>query len=300
MKFPIPLLPGDTVAMITPAGKIERQIAEHGAELLRNQGFRVKIGSHAFDQDGIFGGSDLSRSSDMQLALDDHSIKAIFFTRGGYGSIRTHTYLNWSSFFKKPKWLVGFSDITVFHAYLTNHQIASVHGVMSAWFEQEGQLTGSFLKMMDVLRGKKPDYHVMPHQLNRNGNATGILTGGNLSIIQSLRGTNLDLLPRGKILFIEDIDEHHYHIDRMIQNLKSGGILERLSGLIVGYFTNITDGEIPFGKTSYEIIKEAVDSYGYPVIFGLEAGHELPNYPLILGSKISMSVSDDQASFQNI
>jgi muramoyltetrapeptide carboxypeptidase len=300
MKFPSPLLPGDKVAMITPAGKIDRSIVDHGAELLRNQGFRVEVGSHAFDQDGIFGGSDLARSSDMQRALDDHSIKAIFFTRGGYGSIRTHPHLNWSSFFKKPKWLVGFSDITVFHAYLTNHQIASVHGVMSAWFEQEGQLTGSFLKMMEILRGKKPDYDITPHLLNRNGNATGILTGGNLSIIQSLRGTPLDLSPRGKILFIEDIDEHHYHLDRMIQNLKTGRILEKLSGLIVGYFTNISDGETPFGKTSYEIIQEAVDSYGYPVIFGLQAGHELPNYPLILGSKISMNVSNDHVLIQHL
>jgi len=300
MKFPQKLNPGDKVAIISPASKIEREIAERGAELLRQQGFKVEIGLNAFVQEGMFAGSDFLRAADMQKALDDKSVKAIFFARGGYGSLRTHLLLNWSSFFKKPKWLIGFSDITVFHAYLSRHNIASVHGVMTAWFEQDEVLTESFLQLMAVLKGEIPDYILKPHELNRNGVASGILTGGNLSIIQSLRGTQLDISPKGKILFIEDIDEHHYHLDRMIMNLKAGGVLEQISGLVAGYFTGIKDGETPFGKTAYQIINDAVAEYGYPVVFGFQAGHELPNYPLIMGSRISMDVSDDQVIIKTL
>lgn len=300
MKFPPWLKPGDKVSIISPAGKIDRQIAERGAEILRQQGFRVEIGRHTFEKEGIFAGNDFDRAADMQEVLNDKSVRAIFFSRGGYGSIRTHLLLNWSSFFKNPKWLIGFSDITVFHAYLSRHDIASVHGVMTAWFEKEEVLTESFLQLIEMLKGKKPEYSVIPHPLNKNGVATGILTGGNLSIIQSLRGTSLDISPKGKILFLEDIDEHHYHLDRMIQNLKAGHVLEQLSGLVVGYFTGIKDGETPFGKTVCEIINDAVAPNRYPVIFGFQAGHELPNYPLILGSRISMTVSNDQAIIKTL
>jgi len=296
MKFPQYLKPGDKVSIISPAGIIDPQIVQRGAELLRQQGFRVEIGHHAFDSAGIFAGSDSDRATDLQKALDDKSVKAIFFSRGGYGSMRTHHQINWSSFFKRPKWLVGFSDITVFHAYLSRHNIASMHGVMTAWFEKNGELTDSFLQMMDLLKGKAAAYKLDPNSLNRLGNATGILTGGNLSIIQSLRGTPLDILPKGKILFIEDIGEYHYHIDRMMQNLKAGRILEQLSGLIVGYFTDMKDGDTPFGKTAYEVIKEAVAPYKYPVVFGFPSGHELPNYPLLMGSKISLNVFEDQVT----
>jgi muramoyltetrapeptide carboxypeptidase len=300
MKYPPYLQPGDKVSIVSPAGKIEREIVERGADLLRQKGFRVVIGEHTFDQEGVFAGTDQARAADLQKALDDKSVKAIFFSRGGYGSIRTHLYLNWSSFFKKPKWLIGFSDITVFHAFLTNHNIVSVHGVMTAWFEKEGDLTGSFSQLIDLLKGKVPDYSVAPHQLNRTGMATGILTGGNLSIIQSLRGTSLDISPKGKILFIEDIDEHHYHLDRMMLNLKAGRVLERISGLIVGYFTGTKDGETPFGKTAYEIVKEAVESYGYPVVFGFPSGHEQPNDPLIMGSRIALEVTRDEVMIKKL
>jgi len=300
MKFPPKLSPGDKVSIISPASKIDRQIAERAAELLRQQGFRVEIGMHAFDKDGIFAGPDSERAADMQKALNDKSIKAIFFTRGGYGSIRTHQLINWSSYFKKPKWLIGFSDITVFHAYLSCHNIASVHGVMSAWFEQDEMLTDSFLRTINLLKGDKPDYFIQPHELNRNGLASGILTGGNLSIIQSLRGTALDISPKGKILFVEDIDEYHYHLDRMMQNLKVGGVLGQLSGLVAGYFTGMKDGETPFGKTAFQIIKDAVAEYRYPVAFGMQAGHELPNYPLLLGSKISLEVSEDKVIIKTL
>jgi muramoyltetrapeptide carboxypeptidase len=300
MKFPPYLKAGDKVSIISPAGKIERQVAERGAEILKQLGFKVEIGRHTFDTDGVFAGNDLARAADMQKMINDKSIKAIFFSRGGYGSLRTHLLLNWSSFFKKPKWLIGFSDITVFHAFLTSHKIASVHSVMNAWFEKDGILTDSFLRTIELLKGEKPEYNVSPHELNRIGSASGLLTGGNLSIIQSLRGTPLDISLKGKILFIEDIDEYHYHIDRMMLNLKAGGVLEQLSGLIVGYFTGSKDGETPFGKTAYEIIREAVEPYRYPVIFGFQSGHELPNYPLMMGSRVLLDVSENRVIMKTL
>ena len=300
MKCPKYLMPGDKVSIVSPAGKIDSQIVEHGAKILINQGYKVEIGQHAFDTEHMFAGTDENRAYDLQKALNDKSVRAVFFSRGGYGSIRTITHINWSSFFKNPKWLIGFSDITVFHAYLTNHHIPSVHGVMTAWFEKDGVLTESFLKLMAVLKGEKLIYDVQPHPLNRFGDASGLLTGGNLSLIQSMRGTSLDISPKGKILFIEDIDEHHYNIDRMMQNLKAGKILEQLSGLIAGHYTNLKDGEPPFGKSVYEIISEAVAPYRYPVIFGFCAGHELRNQPLVMGSRISLHVTGNQVEIKQL
>ena len=291
MKFPPNLTPGDKVALVSPAGKVQRRVVERGAELLRRQGFEVVIGRHAFGEEGVFSGPDAARTADMQEALDDRSVKAIFFARGGYGCLRTHLRLDWSSFLKRPKWLVGFSDVTVFHAFLSRRNIASVHGVMTSMFEKDHALTDGFLKMMDLLGGKMPKHEVAPHELNVTGRASGILTGGNLSILQSLRGTPLDIRPKGKILFIEDIGEYRYHLDRMMQNLKAGGVLEQLSGLVVGHFSGMKDGGAPFSLGTYEIIREAVAPYGYPVVFGFPAGHELPNDPLLMGGRITLEVS---------
>ena len=300
MKIPPPLKKGDKVCIISPAGKVNRQKIERGAQILREHGFVVEIGNHVYDTDGIFAGNDEARASDMQKAIENKDIKAIFFARGGYGSLRIHRRLNWSAFFKKPKWLIGFSDITVFHSYISNHNIASLHGVMPAFFEEEGVISESLLKALEVLSNPVLDYSLESHPLNRFGEAQGVLTGGNLSILQSLRGTPLDICPKGKILFIEDISEYHYHIDRMMINLKSGRVLEKISGLIVGHFTDIKDGETPYGKNAYEIIREAVDEYRYPLIFNFPAGHQLPNWPLLMGSRIGLKVSGKEVNIKSI
>lgn len=291
MTFPPYLSPGDRVAIVSPAGKVDSQVVERGAELLRQHGFEVVIGCHACGEDGVFSANDSERAADLQEALDDEFIKAIFFSRGGYGCLRTHMRLDWSSFFRKPKWLIGFSDITVFHAHLARNHVASVHGVMPSTYERDQALTESFRKTIDMLLGGTPGYEVTPHPLNRLGTSRGILTGGNLTILQSLRGTPLDLFPEGRILFIEDIHEYHYHLDRMMQNLKAGGVLGRISGLLVGHFTKMRDGQIPFGKNACEIIREAVEPWEYPVAFGFPAGHELPNDPMLMGGGIALNVS---------
>ncbi len=299
MKFPPYLAVGDKVSIISPAGSIAREVIERGAEILGQQGFRVKIGKHAFDENGVFAGTDADRAADMQKALDDKSIKAVFFSRGGYGCLRTHFQLDWSKFHQNPKWLVGFSDNTVFHSYLSRKKTASIHGVMASTFEQDGVPTDSFVKLVDLLSGNRLDHVVPPHELNRVGKTAGILSGGNLSILQSLRGTSLDLKPKGKILFIEDIHELNYRIDRMMQNLKAGGVLEEISGLIVGYFTTMNDGAAAYGKTVLEIIREVVEPYDYPVVFGFPAGHELPNQPLLMGGKVSLEVSGNGVLIRN-
>ena len=170
---------------------------------------------------------------------------------------------------------------------------------MASSYEKDGELTDSFLKLVDLLSGKKVDLVVPSHELNRMGEATGVLSGGNLSILQSLRGTPLDLKPKGKILFIEDIHELNYRIDRMMQNLKAGGVLEEIAGLVVGYFTGMNDGAAPYGKTVLEIIREAVNPYDYPVVFGFPAGHELPNHPLLLGGNVTLEVSSNGALIRN-
>lgn len=300
MKIPAPLKRGDRVILIAPAGKIKREIVERGADLLCQYGFKIETGSHTFDEEGIFAGKDPDRIADMQQAIQDKNIKAIFFARGGYGSLRVQQQLNWSAFFKKPKWLIGFSDITVFHSYLSNHGIASIHGVMPAFFEKNGEINDSFLKLMELLNNPVMDYSIDNHPVNRKGVTEGVLFGGNLSILYSLRGTPLDIDPKGKILFIEDLSEYYYHLDRMMMNLKAGGILKKISGLIVGQFTEMKNGETPYGKNAFEIISEAVKEYHYPVIFDFPAGHQLPNWPLILGSRISMEVSDAKSVIRTV
>jgi len=293
MNLPPFLHKGDKIAMVSVAGIVNREQVEKAKFLFEQEGFLVEVAIHAFDTHHIFAGMDADRAGDMQMALDDPEIKAIFFTRGGYGSLRTFMLLDWSRFFLCPKWLIGFSDITVFHAYLSTQRIASVHGVMSSFFFEDGERTESFDKLLDLLKGSPLNYRIQPNPLNLPGKCSGELVGGNLSLLISLRGTSLDQSLNGKVLFIEDIDEFDYHIDRMMMNLRFSGALSGLGGLIAGYFTNTKAGGKPFGLDAYGIIREAVSGYGYPVAFGFPAGHEMPNYPLVMGSEISLEVNSD-------
>ena len=295
MIYPPYLKAGDKIAIVSPAGKVNPEIVKQGANRLRDEGFEVEIGEHTFAQAGIYAGTDAERAGDMQRALDDESVKAIIFARGGYGSLRTHQLLNWNRFLQYPKWIVGFSDITVFHAFLYQQGIASVHGVMPAFFDQKGVPSESFRLTIDFLKGKVPWFKEANHSLNRTGEVTGDLIGGNLSIVYSLRGTSLDLSPEGNILFIEDLSEYQYHLDRMMMNLKVSGILGKLGGLIVGHFSDMKDGDTPYGKDALEIIREAVDDYDYPVMFGFPAGHLMPNYPLIMGAKAKLIVDENES-----
>ncbi len=287
------LKPGDKIILVSVAGKVRREPVEKAVQLLEDEGYRVQITPNAFGRFHMFSGTDVERASDMQLALDDPEAKAILFARGGYGSLRTLMQLDWSGFNKHPKWLIGFSDITVFHSFLTNHQVCSIHGVMPAFFFDKGVRTDSSDRLLQLLRGESSTYRIPGSGLNRTGIGKGTLIGGNLSLLISLRGTELDHIYNGKILFIEDISEFDYHIDRMMMNLKFSGALSGIAGLIVGYFTDTKTSRTPFGKSVNEIIYEAVSEYGYPVAFGFPAGHELPNYPLVMGNEIAMEVREE-------
>ncbi|MCX6219819.1 MAG: LD-carboxypeptidase [Bacteroidia bacterium] len=297
MIHPPFLKSGDKIALVSVAGKVGREPVEQAVSLLREENFVVEITPHTFGQLNMFSGTDEERASDMQNALDDPEVKAILFARGGYGSLRTLMLLDWSGFFRHPKWLIGFSDITVFHSFLTCQEVASIHGVMPAFFFERGVRTDSLEKLLNLLRGKPLSYRIPGDRLNRKGITKGILIGGNLSLLISLRGTELDLSYDGKILFIEDIAEYDYHIDRMMMNLKFGGGLSQLAGLIVGYFTDTKTNNTPFGMSAYEIIQDAVSEYGFPVAYGFPAGHELPNFPLVMGSEISLEVTEESVLF---
>jgi muramoyltetrapeptide carboxypeptidase len=279
--------------MVSVAGKVNREIVEAAQKLLEAENFVVEIGPHSVGSYHMFSGTDSDRAADIQMALDDPEVKAIIFNRGGYGSLRTLALLDWSGFFRHPKWLVGFSDITVFHSFLSKQDVVSIHGVMPSFFFENGQRTESLEMLLELLRGHSLSYSLPSNSLNRIGKSSGKLIGGNLSILLSLRGTVLDQEAKGGVLFIEDIDEYDYHIDRMMMNLKFGGVLSQISGLIVGYFTDTKSSNTPFGANALEIIKDAVSGYGYPVVFGFPAGHELPNYPLLMGCEVVMEVKED-------
>ncbi len=290
MQIPPFLKSGDRIRVVSPAGKVLAEKVMSGIELLREHGFEVLVGEHFFTENFQYAGTDQQRAADLQLALDDPKTKAILCARGGYGSIRILEYLNFSEIKNNPKWLIGFSDITVLHSVFNKIGIASIHGPMPGFFVQEGQSSGSFLKLLDTVTGKPLLYNFVAHPQNRNGQAVAQLVGGNLSLLYSLNGTPYDLEPNDKILFIEDISEYLYHIDRMMMNLRLSGKLEKLAGLVVGRFTEIKDSENPFGKSVPEIIMDAVKDYDFPVCFDFPAGHVSGNMPLVLGANYLLSV----------
>jgi muramoyltetrapeptide carboxypeptidase len=292
MQLPPFLQIGSVVRLVSPAGVIDSELVEGAATCLKNWGMSVQVGKNALLRNGRFAGNSQQRLSDLQEALDDTECKAIFCTRGGYGTIQIIEKLNWDSFIKHPKWLIGYSDITMLHTFLQNKGIASIHGGMakalavSLFSEQEHV---NVLK--SILFGSFPTYSCEPSLLNRRGNAVGPLAGGNLSILYSLRGTPYDHIPEKSILFIEDIGEQPYVVDRMMRNLKLGGILSHISGLIVGNFSNYEEDPL-FGKTVSEIVADAVSEYSYPVCFGFPVGHDGRNLPLIGGAEVELDVQN--------
>jgi muramoyltetrapeptide carboxypeptidase len=292
MIFPENLQKGDRIRIVAPAGKVQKDKIMPGIELLQDAGFDVIIGKHVFGRDFQYSGSDQQRAADLQEAINDPKTKAIICARGGYGTVRIIEKLDFSSFLKYPKWLVGFSDITVLHSVFNKLGIASIHGAMPAFFQEKGKPIRSFLSLMEVLSTGKSQIDLAAHPQNRIGNCSGELVGGNLSLIYSLQGTPWQLKTAGKILLLEDLSEYFYHLDRMMQNLRLAGQLKDLAGLVVGGFTEMKDNESPFGKTAYEIIQEAVAEYSFPVVFDFPSGHIPKNLPLMLGANYHLEVGD--------
>lgn len=299
MKTPPFLHPGSRVRIVSPAGRIDEQTIFPALSWLKKKGYEVIVGQHACGQNFQFSGTDAERLSDLQEALDDRKAQAIICTRGGYGLIRIIDKPDFSQFRKHPKWLVGYSDITVLHNRLHIMGFKSIHGVMCRHFlDENGLPANNLLDLERVLSGEKVQYEFSGNPLNRRGKTNGILTGGNLSLIYSLKGTPYDPVTAGKILFIEDTGEYLYHIDRMMVSLRLAGKLNNLAGLIVGQFTDCKDNKEPFGKTAEEIIFDAVKDYDFPVCFGFPAGHDQPNLPLVLGARWKLTVTDNKCSLK--
>jgi len=293
MIRPPDLKPGDKVGILAPARKVSREEMKPAIDIINNWGYEVVEGKHLYDELHQFSGSDLSRASDFQAMLDDDAIRAIFCARGGYGSVRIIDSIDFSKFIRHPKWIAGFSDVTVFHSHIhSNYNIQTLHAAMPINFPADGKPNSSLLSMKDILEGASPEYRFTAHPFNRNGSASGQLIGGNLSILYSLSGTASDIDTRGKILFIEDLDEYLYHIDRMMMNMKRSGKLEGLAGLVVGGMNEMNDNKVPYGQTAYEIIRDAVSVYNFPVIFDFKSGHISENLGLIIGGHVHLQAGE--------
>ncbi len=288
------LQPGDTIGIVAPARFVTREEIQPAIHLLTTSGFIVKTAPRLFSKHYQFGGTDSERAQDLMEMIEDPSVKAILCARGGYGTVRLLDLLNLRKLQQNPKWIVGYSDITSLHCYINGwYGIESLHATMPINFPTDIRGNESTNMLLNALMGQPLEYKLPHHPLNQYGIATGVLIGGNLSILSSISGTSSDISNMGRILFIEDVDEYLYHIDRMMMQLKRSGKLKALSGLIVGHFTDMKDNSIPFGSDAYEIIHSAVKDYRIPVCFGFPAGHAEPNLPLIMGRTINLKVTDE-------
>ena len=302
-KIPPYLLKNDMIGITCPAGFITLEEIQPAINKIQEWGFKVKVGSTIGKRLFTFGGTDEERLADMQQMLDDTSVKAIMCARGGYGAIRIIDKLNFKRFVSNPKWLIGFSDITVMHSHISkNYNIGGIHSKMCNSFPADWNLAeqvqrDSIESIRKCLAGEKMKYTVLPNANNKPGSCSGRLTGGNLKIIESLAGSNSSIQTKNKILFLEDTGEYLYSIDRMFWNLKRSGKLGELNGLVVGGFKIKKDDEREaFGKSLEDIILEKVQEYHYPVCFDFPVGHQKNNMALKCGVLHSLAVSDEIVS----
>ncbi len=286
---------GDLVGITAPARWVDPSDIGDFMALLKSSGYLAETGS-IHTRHHQFAGDDDARLEDLQAMMDHPGIRAIFCARGGYGSIRLLEQIDLSAFSRNPKWLVGFSDITALHAMLYKRLLCeSLHACMPFTVKDVANGTNpGITSMLNALQGKFQEYKVEAHELNRTGQAEGVFLGGNLSVLYSLTGTPFQPDTDNAILFLEDVDEYLYHIDRMMQNLKLSGMLSGLRGLVIGGMVDMQDNHTPFGMDAYNIIHDAVREYSYPLLFGFPAGHQDPNLALVLGRHYMLSVYDSQ------
>lgn len=290
IKVPPYLKPGDTIGITCPSGFILANEIAPAVEQISSWGFQVLQGSTVGKRDFTFGGTDEERRADFQAMIDNPNVKGILCARGGYGVTRIIDQIDFSSFKKHPKWVIGFSDITVFHSHLHARGIATLHSKMcnsfpDDWSKAEPVQVETILSIRDALQGKRMEYHIPADLKNRNGSGEGQLVGGNLKMLETLAGTASDISTDNKILFVEDVGEALYNIDRMFCNLLRTGKLNKLAGLLIGGFTSIkpeTTGD-EFGRTVYDIVMEKVGAFPYPVCFGFPVGHQRNNMALKCG-----------------
>ncbi len=294
------LQPGDTIGIVCPSGAMPvEKVSECVRVLNEKWGFRTKVGKTVGSQFHYFSGTDEERLQDFQLMLDDDEVKAILCGRGGYGMSRIIDRIDFRKFKKQPKWIIGYSDITVLHSHLySNYYISSLHSPMAGAFNDDGFKNDFVLSLKNALTGKKTKYQCAVHEFNKRGEAIGELVGGNLAILAHLVGTESDIKTRGRILFMEDVGEYLYNIDRMMHQLMRSGKLSKLAGLIVGGFTEIKDTERPFGQTAYEIIRDMVSEFDYPVCFGFPVSHSTENYALKVGVGHKLKITKSKVTLE--
>lgn len=283
---------GDTVGILATARKIDLATLEPGIKLLESWGLKVVIGKTIGKEQNQLAGADWQRATDFQEMLDNPGIKAIWAAKGGYGTVRIVDRIDFTNFKKKPKWVVGFSDVTVLHSHINNMDIGTLHAIMAISAKTATpEAIESFRK---ALFGEKLEYHIPAHPFNKNGKAQGELVGGNLSVLYSIQGSKSAVDMKGKILFLEDLDEYLYHIDRMMMNLKRNGSLDGVKGIIIGGMTSMNDNDIPWGKDALEIIQDIVKDLKIPVAYNFPAGHIKDNRALILGKNVTFEVNDKE------
>jgi len=295
MIIPNKLNKGDKIAFIATARHISKNELETAIKIIDNWGLKIKFGSNLFNVENQFAGDDFQRASDLQEALDDKSIKAIFCVRGGYGTARIIDKINFSMFLENPKWVVGYSDITVLHNHINNLGVASIHASMPINFQENsekslGSLYNSLFNISNIIS-------FQPTNLNKTGSIKGEIVGGNLSVIYSLLGSDSDIQTNDKILFIEDLDEYLYHIDRMVTNLKRNHKFACIKGLIVGGMTKMHDNQIPFGMDANQIIHEKTKDYNFPICFNFPSGHLKDNRSIIFGKETQLIISTKSVEF---
>lgn len=294
MKQPSFLKSGDTILIIGTARARDMDQIEPAIGILKSWGLKVELGKYIYARDNQFAGTDEQRTHDLQWAIDHKTAKAVLIAGGGYGTLRIIDHVKFTALNKFPKWFIGYSDTTIIQARLQKLKYPSIHGPMAFKFPVNEEATNSIKKL---LFKEKFDYKIPVNPLNRLGKTQAEVVGGNLSLIYALSGSKDDLNTKGKILFIEDLDEQLYHIDRMMMQLKRSGKLKDLKGLVVGGMTDMKDNAVPYGKTAEEIIFDAVKEYKYPVCFNFPAGHIEKNMAFFLGKKAKLNVEKTKVSF---
>lgn len=282
---------GDKVIIVSPSGKIDKKLLEDAQKKLVAWGLKVVVAKHARNSSGSYAGTIRQRMKDFQEAMDDEQAKAIFCSRGGYGVVHFIEKLDFTRFREHPKWLMGYSDISALHSLFQSQGYASLHSLMARHLVMEAADDPCTAHLKSILFGQIPEYTCESHKLNRKGTATGILRGGNMAVLYGLRGTPYEIPAEGSILFLEDIGERPHAIERMMYNLKLSGVLERISGLIIGQFTEYDEKESLLKKDLYNSLYDLVKEYEYPVCFNFPVGHVTHNLPLICGAEVELSIN---------
>lgn len=296
---PVFLQKGDTVAIVAPAGTLQgkEEIIEKGISLLKSWGLYVEKGAHLFDNYYHFSATDKHRISDFQEALDNPKVKAIWCARGGYGTTRIIDEINFDQFIKNPKWIIGYSDITVLHNQIHNLGVQTLHAMMPIDFKHPAdEIELSVKTLKKAIFGESLTYKIPSSKYNQKGTVSGKLVGGNLTLLQNVLESKSSIDTKNKILFIEEIGEYKYHIDRMLCSLKRAGYFENCNGIIVGGMTKIKKNSPAFGQAIEELILQVIDNSKIPILFDFPAGHDVLNKALFFGKKATLSVKNEESS----